>query len=520
MPMVHQSTPRSRRAHRAGPVAWFAAWLVILGLVPGAVSQETKSAPGTRGTAPEGQADPADPAAEPTEGEKAAEAQREQSVLEDNVFVDPRATEAMANSFEELFARDRFPLNPALTRMARGEIRVDSTAIERHIRAAVRDLTDHDNIEAVLNREGTGDARRIQTFEEAGLALIQPLSVPVDQRRSDFTREYGSRLLQVGPELLKNHLLARTEYVLALSRLADPAALDLLSGVVGDPNQPVILKQLAAQGIAAIAQAAGRGLPVAQSAAAAEALDAFIQRDEEHFWPAKVRALEALGRLRTISTIQRRDEALMAQTALHVLASPKYRPEIRAWAGWTLGMLDVPPGYPQVNYSLIAYHLGKLAAELGDGVLAAQEVVTDEDGGEETVPQQLRINYLTALMVYQVYYALIGDPTVRDSGILGGARTLGEHDQYVRRMQEAIRRLATGCVEYSRAVGGRIGPARDEVVAALEALRTLLQQSPPASDLVVPAAEPLQIAEAPATASAAAEEAEPGAAEGGGPDSR
>lgn len=422
---------------------------------------------------PAPKADEVDPTTTPARDEN-----QEKAALEDSVFVDARAQQAMANHFTELFRLSR-NANTTLTieKMARGEIRSDPATIDRHVKAAARELTDHGNIDAVVNPGDRVDNSKVKLLEAAGQALLAPLSRPIAQRDTAFQRDFTAKLLEVAPQLLSNHMIARTQAMLALSRLGDKAALDLLLKQLADPEQPVVLKALAAQGISTIAT--GQTLSVSDQARAAEALVALLRDPEEAFWPARVRALEALGNLRQISTIVGRDQALMAQAALLILSDPAQRPEVRAWAAWAIGMMDVPPSYPPVNYSLLAYQFARLAAAIGDEILIA--------------PPE-RVKYLTGLLVFQVFGGIEGSPAVRYSGLLK-ARALGENASTVREIHELVEGLATDCLQLTRAAGTLAGPAKDAVKSRLAALKVYLAKNPPKNLALVPGAPPLQVAE-------------------------
>lgn len=481
-----------------------AAWL--LACTSTAWSQQEPPPDETKGQ--EAKADPPSSSTEKEAAQKAEEAAqkaedeaREQSVLEDSIFVDPRAEQAMQNTFEELHRRaPQGQTAPALVRMAKGEMRPDPAMIERHVKAAAKELTDHANIDAVLKSSGDGpDSRRVKNIEEAGKGLLEPLKLPVDQRNAAFTREYSARLLEVAPELMKNHLLARVQIMLALSRLGDRSALPFLMQVLADPEQPVVLKELAAQGINTIAVVPNRSLTVNETVTSAEALTGFL-KSEPDFWPARVRALEALGNLRQISTVMQRDLAVMAQVALEVLANPDERLEVRAKAAWALGMLEVPAGYPQVNYSLMAFHTGQLAAQIGSEIL-------------ESKPE--RVKALTAILAFPIYGALNGSGP-RGSGIVR-SQSLGPHQSYVNQMTTLVKQLATDCIALTRAAGSQATPARDAVASRVAELKTFLQKSQPPSDALVPGAPALAEKPAPAAAPPSTETAP---AESGAPPSR
>src|SRR5207249_4186696 len=112
-----------------------------------------------------------------------------------------------------------------------------------------------------------------------------------------FRTVYTQTLLKVMPDLLKNHLFARTEAMIVLSRVGDPQALDLLIAQLDDPNQVMMVKLLAAVGLTNIVQGGKKPLDANTAARASKALADFLTREPDTFWMAQVRALEALGAL-------------------------------------------------------------------------------------------------------------------------------------------------------------------------------------------------------------------------------
>src|SRR5690606_5953537 len=157
-----------------------------------------------------------------------------------------------------------------------GSGRFDAGLIDRFIKYAARQLTDPENINAVTSPGGS--QARIAAIQEAGRFLMLPYTdVPAEQRDRRFMQEYNTRLLAVAPELLGNHLYARIQVMQALSRMGDPQAMGLLMNLLADEDQPLIVKQLAAEGIKRIAQDSGASLPAADRERAAIALVRFLR---------------------------------------------------------------------------------------------------------------------------------------------------------------------------------------------------------------------------------------------------
>jgi hypothetical protein len=422
---------------------------------------------------------PAQPLDEVQEG-ASPEDEDQADVLSDSIFVDPKATAAMSGDFEQLHPSARVPLNSdrTIAQMVRGG-RVDASLIDRFIKDAARQLTDPGNIAAVA--QPGGSQRNIEEIQNAGRNLMLPyLEVPnADQRDRRFLQEFNTRLLGVAPDLLKNHLYARVQVMQALARMGDPQALDLLVAQLGDADQPLIVKQLAAEGIEQIARDNSGSLSPPQREKAANALVGFLRENRDAYWLAHARALQALGTLRSISGIQNRDEAVFADEVLQAISAPGLRLESRAWAAWAAGMLEVPPAYPQLNFTLATYMIGQLAVEVGERIVELSD--PRNDGGYN--PE--RVKYQTALLVSPIFQSLEGARGLSGSGLKNN-QTLGDHRAYVNRVHQLVRQLAAASVELTRAVGAQRPAARDAMIASLNELRNFLGQNPPQDRTFIP----------------------------------
>lgn len=460
--MVDPLAPSRDRARRPASAAWmFALGLALLPAAPALARQDEE------------------PADEPTtaEAEQAEVEQREQ--LEDTVFIDPVAKQAMRNDFEQLYTSYLAPgARAAIDRMARTG-QVDRGAIDRHIKAAARALTDRDNIAEVIRTDtGAPNVRRLEAIEEAGVDLMSPYLIPASERNPRFMQEYNAQLLAVAPGLLQNHLFARVQVMEALSRMGDPQALGLLIELINSDDQPSVVKLLAAEGISEVARAAGLALSPADRERAANALVAYVRDKPDAFWLARARAIEALGNLRTISGITNRDQAVFAIAVLEFLGNEDLRVEPRAYAAWALGMIEVPSGYPQVNYALVAYYVGRLAETIG------QRIVELSDP-ESEVSNPERATYLTGVLVNQVFVALDGVRGVRNSG-LRNAGSLGPHRNDVNRVHQLVKQVAAAAVELARSVGVQREPRRTQLAQRLNELKAFLDANAPEDTALVP----------------------------------
>ena len=425
-----------------------------------------------------------DAAADDDPEEAEPEEEDRQDVVADSVYIDPLANQIRAETFDELYTGALIPQRTELTivQQARSRGRPDVGLIDRYIKYCARLLTDQANLDALDAPAGDRSAQgKILEIQQGGRFLMLPFTdVPADQRNAAFYQEYNPRLLSVAAELLQNNLYARTQAMQAVSRMADPRAVGTLIGVLDDAEQPVVVKLLAAEGLRRLARETSPGtLPTAEREKAANALVAFLRNNPDAFWLAKGRALEALGSLRLVSGIQNRDQAAYAAEILGYLSDPEARPETRGWAAWAFGMLEVPPGYPQINYTMAAHRIGLLAIEIGDRIVQLSNIAEAESYN----PQ--RVNYLTGLLVSPIFAALDGAPDIRDSG-LRNARGQGPHQQYVTQVHQRIRALTSASVRLSMARGSLIPPARDQVVARLNELRTFIQGNAPENNAIVP----------------------------------
>ena len=154
-----------------------------------------------------------------------------------------------------------------------------------------------------------------------------PVTVTRAGNNDGFVKAYTRGLVEVMPDLLKNHLYARIESMIALSRTGDAQAVETFVCRLDDPNQVVMVKLLAANGLANVAQDGKKDVDTQTASRAGKALADFLTREQDTFWPAKVRALKALGALRQPSTVRGNFE--MASAAMALLSDPKARPDVR-----------------------------------------------------------------------------------------------------------------------------------------------------------------------------------------------
>lgn len=424
--------------------------------------------------------DESDDQGEPANDTLTPEAQDQKEVLSDSIYVDPAATAAMRGTYDQLFTNALIPprTDQTIVQMARGSARLDSSTVDLYIKASARQLTNRDNIAAV--QTVGAQQTRVQAIQDAGRNLMAPYLIPVEERDRRFFQEYNRRLLAVAPDLLSNHLYARVQVMQALSRMGGLESLELLIAQLTDPDQPLIVKQLASEGLRRIATESGDSLSTADREKAANALVSFLNENPDVYWLCQARALQALGTIRQIYRVQNREQAIFADEVLAILTTEELRPESRAWAAWALGMLEVPPAYPQLNFSLAAHQIGLLAVEIGE------RIVELSDPRDPSSYNPERVKYLTALIASPIYSSFDGSSELSGTSGLRNVRGLGPHQQYVNRVSQIIRQLAIASVELTRARGGLITPTRDRVIASLNELRNFLNENPPQERSFIP----------------------------------
>jgi hypothetical protein len=385
------------------------------------------------------------------------------------IHLDPRAEKALVNNFPQLFTRPPAGVPaPAqfLPQAAAGAAKADD--IRKYIQAQAKLLTDHDNIDALLNPGAAANnpkvAANVKKIEEATRNLLQPLTAA--EKQPVFKKTYIQELIPVAQELLKNHLFARTQAMIVLSKTGDSQAIDTFVAQLNDPNQVIMVKLLAANGLTNAAQG-GKAPPGPNDATkGARALLDFLYKEPNAFWMAQVRAFEALGALRRGSSDLAGNQADVADIAMEYLSNPKARPEVRAWAAWALGMIQVPGAVANFNYPLVAYHMGQLAAELGDRIA-------------DQAPEPAK--YYTGFL-YQIYYGLKGEQGVRESGLVTQAKGRGG----VADLEKLVGQVVAAAITLSRSVGNQVPPNRAALKAKVNDLKAYLAKNSPKSDKLTP----------------------------------
>ena len=283
-------------------------------------------------------------------------------------FLDPRAKDALANTFPQVGTRTNAQVISQVKAMARGESQPDPATIRSFVDGMMYELTSQANIKALLESSDKPVGAAARGLEVATNNLLEPLTSARNNNNTAFLNAYNQVLLSRLPQLLDKHLLTRIEAMIVLGNTRSPNAIDLFIKQLSNPNQTVWVKLWAARGLANVTQDGQTDLDAQRGMTAGKAVADFLEQEKDLPWPVQVRALEALGALRQSSAAPLQGKADMASAALERLADPKARPEVRAWAAWALGLMRVNPQLAKYNYSLIAHYIGLLAADLGDKI--------------------------------------------------------------------------------------------------------------------------------------------------------
>lgn len=459
----HGWTPGLARWVAIGP--WMACGLVLLAALC------------AQGQDPQDKPSDASAAAAETDAEKAVVDTKQKSVGLEERYKDPRVDAVLANSFPELFQNARKTTKGENDRMLASarESGGDLRSIPTYVRAQLAQLTSHRNIDAMLQPAGVPDANRaVNAIEEAGANLLNPLLEANAAKNTAFRTEFTKALVKDAPEVLKNHLYARLMLMVALSRSQDPAALDLFTKLLDDPNQILSVKLLAAVGLANIGGSGKVDVVPAEAAKAARSLVGFLQTEKSAFWPARLRAAEALGSLRQAETTVRSPRADVADELLTILSSPDERPQVRAQAAWSLGMLRPTAQVSRYNFGLIAYHMGRAVAEIGEKIV---EVSKDSDAGGRRLADAL----------VEIMLGFEGDQAIRGAGLLRNEHSnLGAYRAAARTIADRSKAVAVAAVDLGNAPKARKDAARQALSSQIEELRSTLAANEPTDRSIYP----------------------------------
>ncbi len=416
-----------------------------------------------------------------SEADKSAEAAEAAAKIDESaeVFRDPLMEDALKNTFRSLSVR---PLAleqiHRVRSMAAGEASIDAGVMKQYVDFAVSELTNRTNIAALLEAPSAKLPATSLTrlaIQNAGENLVQPIFAARSMKPANtaFLNAYTPILIQTLPKVLDNHFYARIEAMIALATAASPDALPIFVKQLGDPKQTVWVKLWAARGISAVFDNGRNPVDITRALAAAKALAVFLSQDDLP-WPAQVRGLEALGSTRQSSGSPLQGKIELYEVAARYLADESSNIQVRCYAAWAAGMTPVGPrAAPKFNYAMVAYRIGALAAE------TAQAASTSAKANPE------RTKAMTALLLYQLYPALAGEPGVRDSGLVYASAS-SKDAAFVKQVRDGVQALASGSVELTRSAGGMVARTQKDLAEQIASLKAVLEKNRPTDWHLIP----------------------------------
>ena len=366
------------------------------------------------------------------------------------------------------------PSKDQVVQWAQGVGIVDKNKLDDYVRSLAAAMTRQSILDGLGAKKFANDEETLKKHEESLKAIeraFDDLLAPVtaatrlNPPRREFLGSYTDSLLKVMPELLANHLYARIEGMIVLSRVGDEKAIDTFIAQLNDRKQVSMVKLLSAYGLTNVARISRQINPKA-SLEAAIALKNYLLNEKDAIWPAQFRALEALGWLRQPATNALVGKFDMIDTAAAFLADEKAWPDVRAWAAWSIGMMRVPAN-ARIDYTRIAGDIGKLAAELGDKILAVRSIETEDQARE-----------LIALLAVPIYNSVKGEPEQSRSGLVNVV-ALGKAAPFVTSLDPLLKAVAASAVQLGNAQGQQMHRgAHDALEKNVKALKNFLAQNP------------------------------------------
>jgi hypothetical protein len=439
--------------------------------------------------------DPAPRANRPAEASKAQEkpkpksddGETKQSLAADR-HEDPLARELLTNDFPELPPNVLSKVEiDKVKEMGAGRGGVDRALIEKYIKHYAAELTSRRNLDAMMNTGASkpDQLQRAKALEQAQQALVEPLTAAASAGNAPFRREYIRALLAALTPLLKQHLHTRTFAAIALSRAVDEQIAKTLVDQINDKDQALAVKIIAAAGLISIAQEGRAVLPPNIVAPASQSVASFLRETESPFWPASCRMLEALGAFRVASNDPNSGKAELAEVAAQYLFDREAPLEVRSWAAWALGMVQVPGAAKDYNFELIAFGIGRLAVDIGE---QATRIPLPYGGETDAAKRINRETYdRNSLRVFRasdnllrLMIALAGDPQIRDSGLIRSSHpNLGASREYVDQVLRRVRAVAEALVALAQSAGSQIKDNTAKLSAVVGDLAGFLSQNPP-----------------------------------------
>ena len=421
------------------------------------------------------------------EGSGVVDAPQMKRLETNEIFKDPRAEKAIANTFAEIPAPQGALTATdisSLKNMASGLQAPDPGLITRAVDIQAAAMTSRKNIKYVIGPPpGVGPkSETLRAIEKASQTLVDLLVTAREKKNDAFLAVYRPILFAKLQPLLSNHLFARMQASIILATAATPNTIDVFNKQLSDPKQVVWVKLWSARGIS-IATQDGRITPdVVKATAAAAALVGFLDQEPDAPWPVKVRALEALGNLRLASTLGPQGKPDVIAAVARFLCDDKEKLEVRAWAAWSLGMIPVPSSQASFNFPLVAYKIGRLALEIGEKIGEEYDLLE-----KDFTKRSDYARFLTGLLLYQVDPALSGESEIQGAGLLKMRHNaLGPVQPFLKGLDEELKGLSRESIALLRAGGNETKGVRKEIAARVASLSSYLDKNRPADAPLYP----------------------------------
>jgi hypothetical protein len=398
------------------------------------------------------------------------------------VFDDPRAKALLKNTFKEWpDAKPRLTNSDfsAMRNMAANVVGVNPELMGRFLDQMVADLSKHEYIKAVIEPGPPGPpGQRARAMEEASQRLMEVINIAHDRKNQAFLQQFVQKLFLKLTPLLEGHLHSRIEAAILLASAATPGEVDVFIKEIKDAKQVVWVKHWSAIGLTNATDKGRVTLDILKGTTATEALLGFLDKEPATPWPVKLRVLQALGSIRLASTAGVQGTPDVAAYAFTVLADPAAKVDLRAWAAWCLGMLTVPGAQPY-NFKLATYQIGRLAADLGDRMLADYA----QRGEKKFSRQSDYTRHLTGLLLYQLYPALAGEDNVANSGLSHAAHPGATASRaFAAGLEDQLKKFGRAANDLLTAGGGQVQQARNDLAAQVAELKAFLDKNRPAAN--------------------------------------
>jgi hypothetical protein len=478
---------------------------------------------------------PTGPDSKADTGDAADDSGQSGKIVPYEIFRDPKA--------EKLLGIDNYPqLNvnkgivaaadlQELNGMAGGSTAVDLALVNRVVDAMVSKLTDHSNIQALIDppQKLSPSAPANRAIQDATTALLEPIflargAVP---RNQSFLTSYNRILSAKLAPVLKNHLIPRVQAMIVLGQSGSPDLLPIYVAQIKDPSQTVWVKLWAFEGVVNATEDGGR-LTGENQSQTAKIIAEFLATAEDVPWPVQLRALEALSALRQGYEPSHPERASMASAAMKVLADSSAKPAVRSEAARALGLMQITTAVRKYNFPLVAHSVGLLAADLGTQINSliperlnkpvTAKAATAPDAGKPagnaarakakanqpaaasapapTPTNPVKAKYLTSLLIGPVYQSFEGVPGPRgDSGGLI-RNAAGDGVAYSQRVFELVKTVAKASIDLISAGSRQINDRKKDLDARVQALRDFLEKNAPPDRHLVQGGEDYPLAQA------------------------